>query len=129
MGPPQARIILAVMCILRRISSATRAHLSGTYSVRHTQQTCDDEFQVLQQPQPPGNEPHLSAILCLSLFPMLDEHTLHYAHLHSNKETTVWTYAFSLCMPPTLERQYRYVTTLLAAFARNMFYGGCSALI
>ena len=47
-----------------------------------------------QQPQPPRNEPHLSARLYLPLFPMLDEHTLHYAHLQSNKETTVWTCAF-----------------------------------
>ena len=49
-------------------------------------------------PLPPRKEPHLSALLCLPPFPMLDEHTLHYAHLQSNKETTVWTYAFSLCM-------------------------------
>ena len=34
--------------------------------------------------QPPRNEPHLSVLLCLSPFPMLDEHTLLYAHLHSN---------------------------------------------
>ena len=34
---------------------------------------------------------------------MLDEHTLHYAHLQSNEETTVWTCAFSLCMSPTLQ--------------------------
>ena len=28
---------------------------------------------------------------------MLDEHALHYAHFQRNKETTVWTCAFSLC--------------------------------
>ena len=28
------------------------------------------------------NESHLSALLCLPAFPMLDEHTLYYAHLH-----------------------------------------------
>ena len=42
--------------------------------------------------------------LCSSLlvsFPMLDEHTSHYAHLKSNKETTVWTCAFSLHMSPS----------------------------
>ena len=39
----------------------------------------------------------------LSPFPMLDEHTLHYAHLQSNKETTVWTCAFSLYLSPTLQ--------------------------
>ena len=36
-------------------------------------------------------------------FPMLDEHTLHYAHLQSNKETTMWTCAFSLYISSTLQ--------------------------
>ena len=36
--------------------------------------------------------------LCLPPFPMLDEHTLHYAHLQSNKETNVCTCAFSLSL-------------------------------
>ena len=53
-------------------------------------------YRVFHHPQPPRNEPHLSAILCLPPFSMLDQHTLHYAHLQSNKETTVWTCAFSL---------------------------------
>ena len=78
----------------------------------HTQQTC-----VFQHPQPPRNEPHLSALLWLPPFPMLGEHTLYNAYLQSNKETTVWICA------------YRYVTTVLSAFARNVFYGGCSLLI
>ena len=60
-------------------------------------------YGTSQHPQPPRNEPHLSALLCLPPFPMLDEHTLHYADLQSNKEITVWTCAFSLCMPPTLQ--------------------------
>ena len=42
-------------------------------------------------------------LLCLPPFPMLEEHTLHHAHLQSNKETTVWTCAFSLRMSPTLQ--------------------------
>ena len=58
-------------------------------------------YGVSQHPQPSRNEPHLSALLCLPPSPMLDEHTLHYAHLQSNKETTVWTDAFSLYMSPT----------------------------
>jgi len=29
--------------------------------------------------------------------------TFHYAHLHSNNETIVWTCAFSLCISPTLQ--------------------------
>ena len=38
-------------------------------------------YGTFQHPQLPRNEPHLSALLCLSPFPMLDEHTLHYTHL------------------------------------------------
>ena len=41
---------LVAMCVLRRISSATRTDLSGTYNVH--QQTCDNEFRVFQHPQP-----------------------------------------------------------------------------
>ena len=84
---------LAVMCVLRGISSATCGYSSGTYSVRHTQQTCDDEIRGFQHLQQPRNQPHLSALLSLPPFPMLDEHTLHYAHLQSNKESIVWTCA------------------------------------
>ena len=84
-------------------------------------------YGVSQHPQPPRNEPHLSALLFLPPFPMLDEHTLHYAHLQSNRETTVWACTFSLCMSPTLE--YWYVTTVLPAFARNVFHGGCSGVV
>ena len=52
----------------------------------------------------PRNERNLSALFCLPPFPMLDEHTLHYAHFQSNKETTVRTCCvFSLCMFPTLQ--------------------------
>ena len=80
-------------------------------------------------PQPPRNETHLSALLCLPPFPTLDEHTLHYAHLQSNKGTFIWTLAFSLCMSLPYRWQYRYVTTVMPAFARNVFYGGCSVFI
>ena len=60
-------------------------------------------YGASQHPQPPRNELHLLALLCLPPFPMLDKHTLHNAHLQSNKETTVWTCAFSLFMSPTLQ--------------------------
>ena len=60
-------------------------------------------YGASQHRQPPKNEPHLSALLCLLPFTMLDEHTLHYAHLQNNKETTVWNCAFSLCISPTLQ--------------------------
>ena len=62
-----------------------------------------DEFRVFQHPQPPRNEPHLSALLCLPPFLMLDEHTLQYAHLLNNKQTTGWACVFSLCMSPILQ--------------------------
>ena len=52
-------------------------------------------YSVTQHPQPSINE-HLSVLICLSPFPMLDEHTLNYAHLQRNKETTMWISAFSL---------------------------------
>ena len=55
-------------------------------------------YGASQHPQPPRNEPH--SALFLPLFPMFDEHTLHYTHLQSNKETNMWSYAFSLCMCP-----------------------------
>ena len=44
-----------------------------------------------------------TSLLCLPQFPMLDEHILHCAHPQSNKETTVWTCAFSLSTSPTLQ--------------------------
>ena len=62
-----------------------------------------DFYGASQHPQPPRNEPHLSALDCLPPFPMLDERALYYAHLQNNKETTVRTCAFSLCMSPTLQ--------------------------
>ena len=71
--------------------------------------------------QPPRNEPQLSALLCLPPFPVLDEHTLHYDHLQSNKETTGCIRAFSLFMSLPYRWQYRYVTTVLAAFAKIVF--------
>ena len=60
-------------------------------------------YGASQHSQPPRNEPHVSALLSLPPVPMLVEHTLQYAHLQSNKETTVWTCAFSLCMSHTLQ--------------------------
>ena len=57
--------------------------------------------------------------LCSSLlasFPTLDEHTLHYAHPHSNKETTVWTCAFSLWMSSTLHMAVSIRNNSVASF-------------
>ena len=53
-------------------------------------------YGASQNYQPRRNESHLSALLFLPPFPMLNVHTLHYAHLQSNKETTVWACPFSL---------------------------------
>ena len=45
-------------------------------------------YGASQHPQLPRNEQPLCSS-CLSPFPMLEEHTIHYNHLQSNKETTV----------------------------------------
>ena len=76
-------------------------------------------YGASQYPQPPRNEPQLSALLCLPPFPMLDEHTLQYAHLQSNKETTEWTCAFSLCMSPTLHTAVSICNNSVAGFCEE----------
>ena len=76
-------------------------------------------YGTSQHPQPPRNEPHLSAVLCLPPFPMLDKHTLHYAHLQSNKETTVWTCAFSLCMSSALQIAVSIRNNSVASFCEE----------
>ena len=73
-------------------------------------------YGVSQQPQPPRNEPQLSALLCLPPFPMLDENTLHYAHLQSNTETSMWTCSFSLCMSHTLQMAVTIRSNNVASF-------------
>ena len=79
-------------------------------------------YGASQHPQPPRNEPHLSALLCLPPFPMLDEYTLHYAHLQSSKETTVWTCAFSLCFSTTLQMAVLIRNNSVARFLRGMCF-------
>ena len=86
-------------------------------------------YGASQHPHQQKNEQHLSAFICLPPFPMLDEHTLHYAHLQSNEETTVWTCAFSLCMSPTLQMAVSILNSGVAHFATNVFYGRCSVFI
>ena len=61
----------------------------------------------------------LSALLWLPPFPMLDEHTLHYTHLQSNKETTVWTCAFSLFMSPTLQMAVSLSYNSISSFCKE----------
>ena len=76
-------------------------------------------YGASQHPQRLRNEPHLSALLCLPPFPMLNEHTLHYAHLQSNKETTVCTCAFSICMSPTLQMAVSIRNNSVASFCEE----------
>ena len=77
-------------------------------------------YGMSQQPQSPRNEPHHSALLCLPPFPMLDKHTLHYAHLQSNKGTTVWWICmFSLCMSPTLQMAVSICNNSVASFCKE----------
>ena len=91
--------------------------LSGTCRVRQTQKTCGDElFCAFQHPQPWRNEPDLSVHLRLPPFSLLCEHTLNYAHLQSNKETTVCTCAFPLCMSPTLQMSVSIRNNSVASF-------------
>ena len=49
---------------------------------------------------------------------------LHYAHIQSNKETTVCTREFYYACLLVYRWQYRYVITLLPVFARNVFIAG-----
>ena len=76
-------------------------------------------YGASQHPQPPRNEPHLSGLLSLPPFPMLDEHTLHSAHLQSNNETTVWTCVFSLCMLPVLQIAVSIRNNSVASFCEE----------
>ena len=57
--------------------------------------------------------------LYLPPFPMLDERTLHYIHLQSNKVTTVWTCAFSLYMSPTLQMAVSIRNDSVASFCEE----------
>ena len=65
-----------------------------------------------------------TALLSLPPFLMLDEHILHYAHLQSNKETTVWICAFSLCMSPTLKMAVSIRKNSVARFCVECFLAG-----
>ena len=76
-------------------------------------------YGTSQHPQLPRNEPHLSALFCLPSFPMLGEHTLHNAHLQSNKETTMWTCAFSLSMSLTLQMAVSICNNSVASFCEE----------
>ena len=83
-------------------------------------------YVASQHPQPPRNEPlSLLFLVCL-----------HFQCCTNTLYTTLTSRAIKkqLCGPVRLHFacllpyrwQYRYVTTVLPAFARNVFYGGCS---
>ena len=76
-------------------------------------------YGASQHPQPPRNEPHLPVLLCLPLFPMLDEQTLHYVQIQSNRETTVWTCVSSLCMSPALQMAVSIRNNSVASFCEE----------
>ena len=117
--PNLCRLSLIRLAVWGRALSSVRHHSMAFWLCR-----------VFMHSQPTRNEPHLSALLCLPPFPMLDEHPLHYIHLQSNKEkklcgTVSFHYA---CLLP-YRWQYRYVTTVLPAFAKYVFYGASSVFI
>ena len=76
-------------------------------------------YGVFQHSPTPRNEPHLSALRGLTPFPMLDEHTLHYAHLQRNKENCEPVRFHHACSL-SYRWQYRYIS--VANFARNSFH-------
>ena len=59
---------------------------------------------------------HLEMNQCV---PMLDEHTLHYAHPQSKKERTMWFCAFSLCMSPILQMTVSIRNNSVASFCEE----------
>ena len=73
-------------------------------------------FNFMARPSATKKRTTPLALLCLPPFPMLDEHILHYARLQSNKGTTVWTCAFSLCMSPTLQMVVSIHNNSVASF-------------
>ena len=86
----------------RRDSAKDAYYCKATQCSPHT---ADMRRWISRVPAPSATKKRTTP-LCSSLlpaFPMLDEHTLHFAHLQSNKETAVWTCVFSLCMSPTLQ--------------------------
>ena len=80
--------------------------------------TADMRRWILRVPEPSATKkqtPPLCSSL-LAFISMLDEHTLHYAHLQSNKETNVLTCAFSLCISPTLQMAVSIGNNSVASF-------------
>ena len=124
MGLSRSRIVLQWCASCAESILPLVQHLTEIYRVPHTQQIYDDEFRVFQHPQPPRNEPHLSALLCLPPFPMLDKTLYTMLTPRAIKKQLYGPVCFHYtCLLP-YRWQYRYVTTVLPAFARNVFYGG-----
>ena len=102
---------------------------SGTYSVRYTQQTCDDEFRV-----PTSSSHHETNYTSLLFFAFL-----HFQCWSNTLYTTLTSRAIKkqlcgivrfldACLLP-YRWQYRYITTVFPAFARNVCYGEYSVFI
>ena len=100
------------------VSMGTGVIMQNDDSVRH-HSSMFWVYGTSQYPQPQRNESHLSALLFLPPFTMLDEHTLHYAHLQSNEEITIWICVFSLCMSPTLQVEVSILKDSIARFCEE----------
>ena len=82
-------------------------------------------YGASQHPLPLRNEPHLSALVCLPPFPMLDKHIYTTLISRAIKKQLCGPVRFHYaCLLP-----YTFVTTVLLAFPRIVFYGGCSVFI
>ena len=110
-------------------SQISEAHLIGSIGTGVIMQKNDSVLQhsraLCRVAAPSATKKHLSALLCLSPFPMLDEHTLHYVHLRNNKERIVWTCAFSLCMSHTLQMAVLIRNSIVASFCEECFFMAC----
>ena len=79
--------------------------------------------------QPPWNEPHLAALLCLPPFPMLDNTLYTTLTFRAIKKQLCGPVHFHYACLLSYRWQYWYATRVLPAFARNVFHGGCSVFI
>ena len=118
----------AVMCVLREISSATRAHLSGTCRFRHSRRATMNLACSSYLSHQEKNHTSLLFLVCVHF--QCWTNTL-YTWLISRvirKQLCGPVRFHYACLLP-YRWQYRYVRTMLPAFARNVFYGGCSVFI
>ena len=122
-GPVPGANRLAVVCVLREISSATRAHVSGTCRFRHSRRAtmnlaCSSNLSHKEKNQ---------TSLLFFVF-------VHFQCWTNTLYTSLISRAIrkQLCGPVRFHYacllpygwQYRYVRTMLPTFARNVFMAG-----